>query len=49
MMNDGYLGEYALLDRLHVVTDTHSQSLPDTELRGELGKLKRINPKQRKK
>lgn len=28
-----YLGVYALLDRLHVVT--LSQSLPDTELRGE--------------
>lgn len=35
-MIDCYLGVYALLDRLHVVTDTLSQSLPDTELRGEL-------------
>lgn len=39
-MSDGYLGVYALLDRLHVVTDTLSQSLPDTELRGEFWKLK---------
>lgn len=38
-MIDCYLGVYALLDRLHVVTDTLSQSLPDTELRGELCKL----------
>lgn len=38
---DGYLGVYALLDRLHVVTDTLSQSLSDTELRGEFWKLKR--------
>lgn len=35
-MIDCYLGVYALLDRLHVVTDTLSQSLPDPELRGEL-------------
>lgn len=34
-----YLGVYALLDRLHVVT--LSQSLPDTELRGEFWKLKK--------